>query len=45
MRGDGIDREEHVTAILKKLKSHSRTHVVVSMSKFGTDTVLAGNPT
>jgi DNA-binding NarL/FixJ family response regulator len=33
----------HVTAILKKLKAHSRTHVVVSMSKFGTETILSNN--
>jgi len=33
----------HVTAILKKLKAHSRTHVVVNMAKFGTESVLAKN--
>jgi len=33
----------HVTAILKKLRAHSRTHVVVSMSKFGTETILGNN--
>jgi DNA-binding NarL/FixJ family response regulator len=33
----------HVTAILKKLKAHSRTHVVVNMTKFGTESMLANN--
>jgi DNA-binding NarL/FixJ family response regulator len=33
----------HVTAILKKLGAHSRTHVVVTMSRIRSETILGNN--